>query len=80
MWQINNQTPYTIKESWIRGREGEEIWTVALKATGDILPDGTTRLSSVQSPVNAGTVLHSDGSSLLYDTDLVPEKKRQTLS
>lgn len=75
MWQINNQTPYAIKESWIRGREGEEIWIVALKATWDILPNGTTRLSSVQSPVNAGKVLHNDGTSLLYDTDLGPEKK-----
>ncbi|ECY7446036.1 DUF2169 domain-containing protein [Salmonella enterica] len=75
MWQINNQTPYAIKESWIRGREGEEIWIVALKATWDILPNGTTRLSSVQSPVNAGTVPYNDGTSLLYDTDLGPEKK-----
>ncbi|WP_345769031.1 DUF2169 domain-containing protein [Citrobacter amalonaticus] len=74
MWQIKNQTPYATKGTWVRGRQGEEIWTVALKATWDILPDGTTRLSSVQSPVNAGSVLHSDGTSLLYDTDLGPEK------
>ncbi|EBS6871706.1 DUF2169 domain-containing protein [Salmonella enterica] len=75
MWQVNNRTPYMTKGSWVRGRKGEEIWTVALKATWDILPDGTTRISSVQSPVNAGSVLHNDGENLLYDTDLGPEKR-----
>lgn len=70
MWQVKNRTHYTIKHGWIRGRQGEEIWTVALKVTFDILPDGTTRLASSQLPVNAGPVLNSDNETLLYDVDL----------
>lgn len=74
MWQVKNQTPYAVKHGWIRGRHGEEIWTVALKATFDILPDGTTQLSSHQLPVNAGPVLSHDSETLLYDADLGPVK------
>jgi len=74
MWQVKNRTPYAVKHSWIRGRCGEEIWTVALKATFDVLPDGTTQLSSPQLPVNAGPVLNSGSETLLYDADLGPVK------
>ncbi|ECD9612226.1 DUF2169 domain-containing protein [Salmonella enterica subsp. salamae] len=74
MWQIKNQTAYAAKGNWVRGRRGEEIWTVAIKATWDILPDGSTRLSTTQLPVNAGVVTHPDGEALLYDTDLGPAK------
>lgn len=74
MWQVKNQTSYAVKHSWIRGRHGEEIWTVALKATFDILPDGTTQLASSQLPVNAGPILNSDNETLLYDGDLGPGK------
>lgn len=74
MWQIKNQTAYSVKGTWVRGRQGEEIWTVALKATWDILPDGTTTLSDTGQQVNAGAVMSSDGNTLLYDTDLGPIK------
>ncbi|QXY83047.1 DUF2169 domain-containing protein [Salmonella bongori] len=74
MWRIKNQTSYAVERSWVRGRLGEEIWTVALKATFDIRPDGTTQLSSSQLPINTGPVLNSDNETLLYDTDFGPEK------
>ncbi|EDH5631424.1 DUF2169 domain-containing protein [Salmonella enterica subsp. enterica serovar Claibornei] len=74
MWQIKNQTPYAATRAWIRGRQGEEIWTVALKATWDIRPDGTTTLSDTQQQVNVGPVMNPDGNTLLYDTDLGPVK------
>lgn len=74
MWQIKNKTAYSTKEAWVRGRQGEEIWTVAIKSTWDIQPDGTTKLSDTQQQVNVGPVMHSDGKTLLYDTDLGPGK------
>lgn len=79
MWRIQNQTSYAVERSWVRGRLGEEIWTVALKATFDIRPDGTTQLSSSQLPINTGPVLNSDNETLLYDTDFGPEKWLPTL-
>ncbi|HCW0179878.1 TPA: DUF2169 domain-containing protein [Citrobacter freundii] len=74
MWQLNNQTPYATGRTWVRGTQGEEIWTVALKATFDILSDGATQLASSQLPVNAGPVLNGDNGTLLYDADLGPVK------
>ncbi|WP_414446353.1 DUF2169 domain-containing protein [Citrobacter europaeus] len=74
MWQVKNQTPYAVKGSWIRDRHGEEIWTIALKATWDILPDGTTTLAPVQLPVNTGAVLQGNGITMSYDTDAGPIK------
>lgn len=74
MWQVDNQTPYEVKGSWIRNRQGEEVRITVLKATWDIFPDGTTALSTRQSPVNTGPVLQDDGRTLLYDTDCGPAK------
>ncbi|EIZ8585506.1 DUF2169 domain-containing protein [Salmonella enterica subsp. enterica] len=74
MWQVKNQTPYAVKGSWIRSRLGEEIWTIVLKATWDILPDGTTKLSAVQPPVNVEAVFQDDGKTLRYDQDAGPAK------
>lgn len=74
MWQVKNQTPYAVKGSWIRNWQGEEVWTTVLKATWDILPEGTTILSTPQSSVNTGPVFLDDGRTLLYDTDFGPAK------
>lgn len=74
MWQVKNQTPYVVKGSWIRNRQGEEVWVIVLKATWDILPDGTTMLSAIQPPINTGPVFQDDGRILLYDTDFGPTK------
>lgn len=74
MWQVKNQTPYEVKGNWIRNRQGQEIWTIVLKATWDIMPDGTTMLSAIQPPVNSGPVFHVDNRILLYDTDFGPTK------
>jgi len=74
MWQVKNQTPYAVKGSWIRNWQGAEVWTVVLKATWDIQPDGTTVLSNIQPSVNSGPIFHDDGKTLLYDTDFGPTK------
>lgn len=74
MWSVNNQTPFAVGHTWIRDSEGAEVWVVALKATYECLPDGRTRISPVQIPVNTGTVLHEDGVSPIHETDLGPAK------
>lgn len=74
MWQIKNQTSYAVRGSWIRNRKGEEVWITVLKATWDILPDGTTALSNIQPPINTGLVLQDDGRTGVYDTDCGPAK------
>ena len=51
MWQLDNRTPFAAERGWVRDRDGTEIWLVAVKATFDVLPDGTTQVSKEQPPV-----------------------------
>lgn len=74
MWILNNQTSYAVERGWIRDNNGAEVWIVAVKATYDLLPDGTTVLSEHQQSVNSGPVLYPGSDELRYDTDLGPEK------
>jgi len=76
MWALNNTTPFACERSWVRDTDGAEVWLVAVRATYDILADGTTELSPDQpnpllSPKYAGDPARS---SLLYDSDLVNKK------
>jgi hypothetical protein len=48
MWQVDNRTPFAAAQGWIRDRRGAELWLVVVKATFDILPDGTTNPSAEQ--------------------------------
>ena len=78
MWEVNNLTPFAADRAWTRGRDGEEIWLVAVKCTYDIKPDGTTEPSSAQPPVTM-TPEYMDPanqvqSSLKYDMDLMRTK------
>ncbi len=76
MWAIKNNTPYAAERSWVRDKNGAEIWLVAVKATYLILPDGTTELAETQEEVLlAAKHLGEPGqSSLLYESDLVRTK------
>ncbi len=38
---LNNKTPFAAERSWVRDRNGAEVWLVAVKGTFNILPDGT---------------------------------------
>lgn len=76
MWEVENRTPYAAHHSWVRDRQGAEVWIVAVRGTFHIHLDGTTSPAAEQGPV---CVLprHRDGtprSSLLYDTDLYHTK------
>jgi hypothetical protein len=74
MWALNNHTAYAADHGWVRDADGAEIWIVAVKATYQLLPDGSTRIAEHQVPVNHGLVLHSDGISPEHETDLGPPK------
>jgi hypothetical protein len=78
MWQLENRTPFAAERTWTRGRDGAEIWLVAVKCTYDIHPDGTTDVATDQSPVTMAPVyMDSENpvrSSLKYEMDLVRTK------
>ncbi len=77
MWQLDNRTPFAAERTWVRDREGRELWLVAVKCTFDIMPDGTTEVSTEQPPVVQAPEYFGDPaqSSLKYDIDLVRTKK-----
>jgi hypothetical protein len=77
MWQVDNRTPFAAERGWVRDRDGAEVWLVALKATFDILPDGTTAVAKEQPPVLRLPEHHGEPgrSSVKYDADLVLTKK-----
>lgn len=77
MWQVDNRTPFAAERGWVRDREGAEVWLVAVKATFDILPDGSTIPSKDQPPVLRVPEYHGEPgkSSIKYEADLVLTKK-----
>lgn len=74
MWQLDNKTPYAADTAWIRDADGAEIWIVSVKATYELLPDGSTCVAAYQAPVNSGLIMDADGKSPLFETDLGPAK------
>jgi hypothetical protein len=77
MWQVDNRTPFAAERGWVRDRNGAEIWLVAVKATFDILPDGSTIPSKDQPPVLRVPEYHGEPgkSSIKYEADLILTKK-----
>jgi hypothetical protein len=73
MWLVNNRTPYAAQSSWIQDKDANKIWIVAVKATFDIRPDGSTRLSDQQLPVLRIGEPHGEPgqSSLAFEADLL---------
>jgi hypothetical protein len=74
MWALENRTPFAADRTWVRDADGAEVWVVAVKATYDILPDGSLRVSPGQPPVNTGPGKHPGLESLQHETDLGPSK------
>jgi len=72
MWALDNVTPFAADRAWVRDRNGAEIWLVAVKATFNIAPDGSTHAADEQVPVFLAPKFSGEPgkSSLLYDTDL----------
>lgn len=76
MWQLENRTPFAADRAWVRGRDGSEIWLVAVKASFDILPDGRTRVAAEQPLVLREPVYNGEPgkSSIRFESDLVLTK------
>jgi len=76
MWAVANRTPYAVERSWVQDKDANKIWLVAVKATFDVVPDGSTRLAKKQLPVLrvAEHVGDAGTSSLKYEADLVGVK------
>jgi len=72
MWAIDNQTPFAAERTFVRDRDGAEIWLVAVRATFDLFPDGTLQISKKQDPVALAPQYHGKPgkSSLRCDSDL----------
>lgn len=72
MWALDNQTPYAADRSWVRDRNGAEIWLVAVKGTFSINPDGSTRVADDQAEVQLAPKYSGEPgkSSMLYESDL----------
>ena len=77
MWQVDNRTPFAAERGWVRDRDGAEVWLVAVKATFDIKPDGSTEVAKEQAPVlRVAEHYGAPGkSSIKYEADLVLTKK-----
>ena len=72
MWQLDNRTPFAAERTWVRDRDGAEIWLVAVKASFELQPDRTLKVADEQAPVTLIPVHHgkSGQSSLRYESDL----------
>ena len=77
MWQIENRTPFAAAQSWVRNLDGAETWLVVVKATFDVLPDGSTAVSDTQPAVTRRPLYRGEPgrSSVLYDNDFVLTKR-----
>ena len=78
MWQLDNRTPYAPERTWVRDRDGAEIWIVVVKCSFDIHADGTTEAAAAQPPVTQFPEYADPAaparSSLRHELDLVRTK------
>jgi len=72
MWTLDNRTPFAAERSWVRDRDGGEIWLVAVKGTYNIDSHGATSLADEQVKVFLTPQYSGEPgkSGLLYDSDL----------
>jgi len=72
MWALDNRTPFAADRSWVRDRDGAEVWLVAVKGTFNIHPDGTTSVADQQAEVQVAAKYSGEPgkSSIIYDADL----------
>ncbi|MEO7206411.1 MAG: DUF2169 domain-containing protein [Steroidobacteraceae bacterium] len=72
MWLVRNTTPYSAERTWVQDKSANKLWLVVVKATFDVLDDGTCSLAAQQVPVfRLGQPWGSFGSSSLkYEADL----------
>jgi len=73
---LDNHTPYAAERNWVLDKQAAKSWVVAVKATFDILPDGTTKVADKQEDPLYGEEYSGEPgkSSVLYDADLAGPK------
>ena len=78
MWMVNNETPFAAACNWTLDKSAAKIWVVAVKATFDILPDGSTRIAEQQEEPLYGEIYAGEAgkTSVVYDGDLGGTKHR----
>ena len=76
MWALVNHTPFAAERSWVRDKNGSEVWLVAVRGTFNIYPDGLLEIAEEQSNVCLAPEYSGENgqSSLLYETDLFHTK------
>jgi hypothetical protein len=76
MWQLDNRTPFSSGQGWVRNRDGAEVWLVVVKCTYDIKPDGTIEISRHQAPVVRAPEYNGQPgkSSIRFDSEFVLTK------
>jgi len=74
MWALSNQTPFPAERTFVRDRDGAEIWLVAVRGTFDLPSSGheEAKVAKQQLPVVLAPAFRGDPTktSLLYDGDL----------
>lgn len=72
MWSVSNLTPFADEHTWVRDRDGAEVWLIAVRGTFLINPDGSTSVATKQDAACLTPRYRAQPgeSSLLYDTDL----------
>ena len=70
------RTPYGAERSWVRDKDGNHLWLVAVRATYDFDDVGRLRLADEQPPPTLEPVHFGkpESTSLRYDIDLVDPK------
>jgi hypothetical protein len=78
MWEVNNQTPFAAACNWVLDKSAAKSWVIAVKATFDILPDGSTQLADQQEDAQYGEIYAGEAgkTSIVYDGDLGGSKQR----
>lgn len=72
MWSLENHTPFAAERSWVRDKNGAEVWLVAVRGTFALSLNGTLNIAEVQNEVCLAPKYIGDPgqSSLLYESDL----------
>ncbi|GJG86587.1 hypothetical protein tb265_17680 [Gemmatimonadetes bacterium T265] len=78
MWMVENETPFAADRNWAIDKHGAKSWIVVVRATFDVLPDGSTQPAAEQPPPLLDGAFRGDPatSSLVYEADLIYDKQR----
>ena len=77
MWMLDNTTSFPAERGWFLDKDGAKHWIVAVKATYDVLLDGSTSIAKKQEPplITDEFSGEPEKSSILYSNDLAGPKE-----